>query len=71
MPVASDLRQEPGADTKGAAKQKAARWDLCGGAGGNSCPYCNRRDVPAGIEISFIFILSHRLVRFVIQEISA
>src|SRR3954467_9292920 len=31
MPVASDLRQEPGADTKGAAKQKAARRDLRGG----------------------------------------
>ncbi len=31
MPVASDLRQEPGADTEGAAKQKAARRDLRGG----------------------------------------
>ena len=30
-PVASDLRQEPGADTEGAAKQKAARRDLRGG----------------------------------------
>ena len=31
MPVAFDLRQEPGADTEGAAKQKAARRDLRGG----------------------------------------
>src|SRR4051794_33646810 len=30
-PNASDLRQEPGADTEGAAKQKAARRDLRGG----------------------------------------
>src|SRR3954451_4607521 len=38
MPVAFDLRQEPGADTEGAAKQKAARRDLRGGREVTSVP---------------------------------
>src|SRR3954470_21009796 len=37
-PVASDLRQEPGADTEGAAKQKSRTPGSARGAGGNFRP---------------------------------
>src|SRR3954467_14111787 len=52
MPVASDLRQEPGADAEGAAKQKAARRDLRGGREVTSVPTATaRRGASGGVRI--------------------
>src|SRR4051812_7679998 len=53
MPVASDLRQEPGADTEGAAKQKAARRDLRGGREVTPAPTATRIAAAPLIAVRF------------------